>query len=197
MTNDIEIITNSEKVLIDDRPIGAEGIRWTDLQTWWSESKEISNQDEAKRTLYRRLLESLPANSPPQLLLFKAFYSSFGNSIPNLPALLPEVWLHWDPKTVKERGPDALRRFRMDFLLLLPNGIRVVIEGDGKQHYSTPDGTADPRRYADMVAADRELKLSGYHVFRFGGAELQGKFGSDLVLNFFRSLFKRFGGNCP
>ncbi|MFB7225150.1 hypothetical protein [Streptomyces sp. NPDC056227] len=29
------------------------------------------------------------------------------------PALLPEVWLHWDPKTVEERGPEALLRSRM------------------------------------------------------------------------------------
>ena len=46
----------------------------------------------------------------------------FGEAIPDLPALLPEVWLHWDPQTVSERGREALLRFRMDFLLLLPGG---------------------------------------------------------------------------
>jgi len=56
--------------------------------------------------------------------------------VPDLPALLPEVWLHWDPKTVAERGPNALLRFRMDFLLLLPAGARIVVEVDGKYHHA-------------------------------------------------------------
>lgn len=67
--------------------------------------------------------------------------------MPDLPALPPEVWLHWDPKTVAERGPRALLTHRMDFLLLLQGGGRVVIEVDGAQHYSDATGRADPRQY--------------------------------------------------
>ena len=59
----------------------------------------------------------------------------------------------------------------MDFLLLLADRSRVVIEVDGKQHYADGD-TASPRRYAEMVAEDRKLRLTGYEVYRFGGAEL-------------------------
>lgn len=58
----------------------------------------------------------------------------------NLPALLPEIWLHWDAKTAYERGRDALLRFRMDFLRLLPHGQRVVLEVDGSHRYASPDG---------------------------------------------------------
>lgn len=36
--------------------------------------------------------------------------SSRDFAVPNLPALLPEVWLHWDPRTVKERGCSRQRR---------------------------------------------------------------------------------------
>lgn len=57
-----------------------------------------------------------------------------------------------DPKTVKERGPHALLRFRMDFLLLMPQGARVVIEADGKNRYAHDDGRADCARYATMAA---------------------------------------------
>jgi len=193
VNNDIEIVTNADKVLVYDRPIGVEGLRWRDLQLWWSETKGIENNNEAKKTLYRRLMESLPENSPPQAALFDGFYRSFGGVVPFLPALMPEVWLYWDPKTVRERGPHALQRFRMDFLLLLPNGIRVVIEVDGKHHYAGDDGRADVERYAAMASGDRELKLAGYHVFRFGAAELQRAASFDLVKDFFRALFKRFG----
>lgn len=59
----------------------------------------------------------------------------------------------------------------MDFLLLLPHRVRVVIECDGKQHYAD-DGRASPRRYAEMTTEDCELRLNGYEVYRFGGADL-------------------------
>jgi hypothetical protein len=114
LNNDIEIMTNADQVLVYDRQIGVEGLRWSDLQSWWAETNHILDTEQAKKTLYRRLRRSLPANSPPQATLFESFYRSFGSAIPNLPALLPAVWLHWDPKTVRERGAQALTRFRMD-----------------------------------------------------------------------------------
>jgi very-short-patch-repair endonuclease len=194
VNNDIEIVTNADQVLVYDRPVGKDGLRWRDLQTWWSESKGIADDQEAKTTLYRRLRDSLPRNSPPQTLLFDAFYRGYGAAVPGLPALIPEVWLHWDPKTVKERGPQALLRFRMDFLLLLPGGVRVVVEVDGKHHYARDDGRADPVKYAAMAAADRELKLAGYHVFHFGADELHDEAAAQsLVKAFFDALFKRHG----
>lgn len=189
--NDVEIVTNAHKVLVYDRPIGNTGLRWSDLQRWWSETRNIPDQVEAKQTLYRRLLECRPDTSPPQRLLFESYHRGFRSAVPELPALLPEGWLHWDPKTVKERGRDALFRFRMDFLLLLPHGVRVVIEVDGKQHYADERGAADVRRYAQMAAADRDLKLAGYEVYRFGGVELQGDSAPAMVKAYFESLFKR------
>lgn len=192
--NDIEIVSNADDVLVYDRPLGADGLLWRDLQSWWADNNSLSdNPEKAKRDLYRRLKASLPASSPPQRALFEAFHKTFAAAIPALPALLPEVWLHWDPRTVRERGRDALLRFRMDFLMLLPAGVRVVIEVDGKQHYSS-NGTADVAKYAALVAADRELKLVGYEVYRFGAAELQDPEASLAAVRvFFESLFKRYG----
>ncbi|MGW7529100.1 hypothetical protein [Streptomyces sp. NPDC054783] len=96
--------------------------------------KEISNETEARGNLYQRLLNSSPDNSEGQKNLFIAYHQILGPS-PGDPALLPEVWLHWDHRTVQERGPEALLRSRIDFLLLLPHGQRVVLEVDGSQHY--------------------------------------------------------------
>lgn len=193
VNNDIEIVTNAEKVLVYDRPIGADGLKWQDLQRWWAETNGIEDAKKAKESLYRRLQSCLSDESPPQKRLFRSFFEGFGSDIPTLPALLPEVWLHWDPKTVKERGLQALARFRMDFLLLLPANIRVVVEVDGKHHYTDTDGRASVTKYAAMVAADRELRLAGYDVYRFGAAELQDGDASRSVAAFFRALFKKHG----
>jgi hypothetical protein len=140
------------------------------------------------------LVSGLADSSPPQRNLFDLYYKIHGTAVPALPALLPEVWLHWDPKTVRERGAAALLSHRMDFLLLLPHGQRVVLEVDGSHHYASPDGTRPaPARYAALARADRELKLSGYEVFRFGATELKDPGSARLLLQaFFADLFRRF-----
>jgi hypothetical protein len=193
VSNDIEIVTNADRVLIYDRPIGSAGITWNDLQSWWAGQQAIPNNDIAKKSLFRRLKSCLPSDSPPQSILFQSYFTSFREMIPELPALLPEVWLHWDPKTVKERGVQALLRFRMDFLLLLPGGRRVVLEVDGKTHYAETSGEASPKRYAEMVSADRDLRLAGYDVYRFGALELMDEAGANRAEDFFRRLFRKYG----
>lgn len=189
INNDVDVISGRNDVLIYDRQIGSEGLSWRDLQAWWETSSGLAG-DEAKRSLYKRLLRCLPENSPPQRVLFESYFKHFKHTIPHLPALLPEVWLHWDPKTVQERGKDALLRFRMDFLMLLPNGVRVVLEVDGKHHYAGADSAADPGKYAAMAAADRDLRLSGYDVYRFGATELIAPAGPTTVGEFFERLFR-------
>jgi very-short-patch-repair endonuclease len=79
----------------------------------------------------------------------------------------------------------------MDFLLLLPHRVRIVIEVDGKHHYCDGEGRGDVDRYAAMMHADRDLRLAGYEVFRFGAAELMSSEADLLVKNFFEALFKR------
>lgn len=197
INNDIEIVSNAERVLVYDRPIGAEGLCWRDLQGWWADREGIADDEAAKKTLYRRLIESLPSDSPPQRLLFEAYFKRFRGAIPGLPALLPEVWLHWDPKTAKERGAQALLRLRMDFLMLLPNNVRLVLEVDGKHHYSDESGRANPTAYAAMMEADRDLRLVGYDVYRFGAEELTGQSGHALAVEFFERLFRLYRVSLP
>ena len=77
----------------------------------------------------------------------------------------------------------------MDFLLLLPQGVRVVIEVDGKHHFSEND-LPSLKVYADMVSADRELRLAGYEVYRFGANELIGDGAEARITDFFDKLFR-------
>ncbi|BDB27317.1 DUF559 domain-containing protein [Cupriavidus sp. P-10] len=173
--------------------VPAEGLRWQDLQDWWQAREGIAYPEMAKRALYERLLSCLPDNSPPQRTLFKGYHRAFRTQIPGLPALVPEVWLHWDQRTAKQRGAEALLSHRMDFLLLLPHDVRIVIEVDGKHHYAAdPEGKASAQRYADMARSDRALKLAGYEVYRFGAHELLADNADEQVREFFVAMFARY-----
>ena len=145
-----------------------------------------------EESLYRRLIASL--GSEAEKVLFRSYYGTYRSAYGwDLPALLPQVYLHYDPYTARmRRDMKVLARQRMDFLLLFSPQERVVLEVDGQQHYSQ-DGRPSPRLYAEMAAADRELRLLGYEVFRFGGYELSGS-GSDAILQrFFDQLLMKHG----
>lgn len=110
------------------------------------------------------------------------------------------------PYSVSELdGVSRLTRQRMDFLLLMNQRARTVIEVDGIQHYARQvealtmqrPGTvwlADPGRYASMVAEDRQLTLQGYDVYRIGGHELRNHAAGEAMLtDFFTRLLSRHG----
>ncbi|PPJ00188.1 hypothetical protein C5E51_35420 [Nocardia nova] len=194
--NDIEVLDNGADVLVFDRPLGADGLSWRDLQRWWRERNPELDDGAAKRQLYARLMKYLPQSSPPQRLLFLLYHEIHGRQVQDLPAMLPEVWLHWDPKTVRERGVGALLGQRMDFLLLLPGPQRVVLEVDGRGHYTDNEGRPSPQVYARHARLDRDLRMRGYEVFRFGAAELDPERpdrAKSMLTEFFTELFHRHG----
>ncbi|CAM3854146.1 hypothetical protein ACFW4G_28270 [Paenibacillus lactis] len=192
INNDIRIVKHEKNCLVYDRTIPNTGLYWADLVSWWAEMNGVSEPNlETEKQLYVRLFQTL--SSPPEKLLFKSYFKCFKDLFDkNFPALIPQVYLHYDPYTIKQRAGKAyLPRQRMDFLLLFSNKQRIVLEVDGKQHYSDED-TSSPKKYAEMVQADRELKLNGYEVYRFGGYELMDEeAGAKIVKEFFEGLFKK------
>lgn len=189
INNDIEIVKNAEYCLVYDEDIAADGLPWLRLVEWWAEKNSLPfPSDKAEFALHKRLEQSL--QSPPEHLLFSVYFKQFRRRIGvNLPALIPQVYLHYDPKTLKElQYKKRLKRQRMDFLILFPNYERVVIEIDGKHHYANGD-IADPKRYTELVSADRDLRLAGYEIYRFGGYELSKTDASNLLTNFFEQIF--------
>jgi very-short-patch-repair endonuclease len=184
---DRQIELLDDDALIYDRPIPESGLTWDHLQTWWADRQHIPSTD-AKRELWRRLRASIPANSPPQQELFAKYHQTFAHNDRML-ALLPEVWVHWDPITKTARQDDALLTQRMDFLMLLPMHRRVILEVDGAQHYSA-DGHPSPAVYAETTRGDRDLRLSGYEVYRFSGHELSPERAHATVSEFFPRLLR-------
>jgi hypothetical protein len=160
------------------------GLLWSELVAWWSEVTPGANA----ANLGARLQQSLASDAERKLFAtyFKLYRAVLGEA---LPALLPQVYLHHDPavvKTLRNRLP--LPRPRMDFLLLLPGRQRIVLEVDGRHHFSENDHPS-LEIYADMVSADRELRLAGYEVYRFGANELVGEGAESRVAVFLKSSF--------
>lgn len=186
LDNDLEDVGNPEDLLIYDRPFPSGLFTWDHLLDWWVDRPEAeADRSQAEKSLYRRLMESVKASSsPPERWFFRAYYGQFRKRLAaDFPALFPQVVLHHDPRVRR-----LLVRQRMDFMLLLPRGRRVVLEIDGKHHYADND-RASPRRYAEMVKEDRRIRLRGYEVYRFGGAEFASEEAThELVGAFFEDL---------
>lgn len=194
LDNDIEIADRKGEILVYDRPVGKDGLLWSALLSWWQETRGADDaEEEAAQALYRRLRDSLPGRSEGQKNLLWLYHRGYRNQLRDVPALLPEIWLHWDPKTIGERGELAQQNIRMDFLMLLPGNRRVVLEVDGLQHYTRDAGSKpDSAKYAAAMAGDRDLKFRGYEVFRFGHDELRDRDRAwPVVADFFHRLLDR------
>jgi hypothetical protein len=196
VNNVIEIVENEQYCLIYERPLGPEGLTWARLVEWWRDQheREVANDLAAGRNLYERLRRSL--QGPGEELVFRTYcarYAPDGGF--ETPALVPQIYLHYDPYTKQELAPKEgpLVRQRMDFLILFGDRSRAVIEVDGRQHYASDENlqNPDPERYAAMVREDRALQLSGYEVYRFGTAELHGQAGETDLNAFFDALLER------
>lgn len=197
VNNDIEIVSNGEFCLVYDQPIPADGLTFSNLIEWWRKRQGFADTVLARDVglnLHDRLRASLGDN-PVELRVFDVYMARHKDERFDIPALIPQVYLHFDPSTQLARrtagqSGSPLARQRMDFLILFSSRHRVVLEVDGKQHYATGD-TASPALYSEMVAEDRRLKLSGYEVYRFGGAELMKNGADKMLAEFFDQLAER------
>ncbi|MFE6481769.1 hypothetical protein ACFVGN_02320 [Streptomyces sp. NPDC057757] len=201
VNNDVEIVQNAENCLVYSDPLSAQGLTWRQIVTWWT-TNHMTSVDEpaAADALYRRLYRSL--DSLPEQTLLRTYCARYAEPDGfDLPALIPQVYLHYDPYTRKSAEcTGALYRQRMDFLLLAPDRSRIVIEVDGAHHYGTKNEadesgcvayTASPRLYSEMVAEDRRLRLAGYEIYRFGGWELTRPDSPQVIADFFTELLDR------
>lgn len=197
LSNTLKIASNADKCLFYDLPISHEGLSWDDLVSWWNDNSP-EYDIEVEKSFVERLRLSL--DSEPEVKLLRTYYNYlYKLKNKNLPALIPQVYCHYDPKSANMRNGQVYVHQRMDFLLLFPHGVRVIIEIDGKQHYSYYDNPsnaniASPVKYAAMVRDDRDLKLYGYDVYRFGGQEftVSDQNLTHMLEDFFMKLFKKY-----
>ena len=178
---------------------------WNDLVTWYSDEFRIDEKQEI--VFLKRLCDCLDSSfkktghkAGPETWMLQAYYELKKELGIDLPALIPQVYLYYDPLTQRERGYKLFEHQKMDFLMIFSHRDRVVIEIDGKQHYAVDD-KASPKLYSDMVKAHREMSLLGYDVYRFGGYEFLGADSNeaakkrvlDDLKQFFTRLFHKYG----
>lgn len=191
INNDIQIVKNADKCLVYDRPISSSGLTKQEMLEWWQDLQKIDDNAQARKSLVERLKRSLASDGERNL--FAVYYKTFKATGDNFPALIPQVYLHYDPYTIKQLGGlNRLVRQRMDFLILFSAKDRVVIEVDGSQHFAE-NGEPSLRKYADMVEADRDLRLAGYEIYRFGSNELVGAGSETKIQDFFTRLMRKHG----
>ena len=185
--NELKIVGDTNNCLLYNFEPNSDGLSWKTLVRWW-EPRAVNKN--VQQDLFTRLLNSL--DSQPEKDFFIHYYKIYEERN-DFPALIPQVYLHYDPHAKIWRGSGIVYTHqRMDFLMLLPNGIRIVIEIDGKQHYSEGDKSS-PKLYAEMVTDTRELQLKGYEVYRFGGYEFMNITESKrMIQEFFEKLFKKY-----
>ncbi|MBT0773157.1 hypothetical protein KIH74_29710 [Kineosporia sp. J2-2] len=191
VSNDVEITENGQYCLVFEKPIPADGLTFQRLIDWWREREELQQMSDRDvgLHLHDRLLASL-GNNGAERLLFDTYSRRYRTHGFDIPALIPQVYLHYDPYTRATRGAASspLMRQRMDFLLLFSDRHRIVIEVDGRQHYADDTGRANTTLYAEMMAEDRRLRLAGYEVYRFGGKELEAPTATSMLTSFFDDL---------
>lgn len=207
LSNTIKMIDNGVDCLVYNQIVPSDGLKWKELVMWWSNKDEYDENNADK--LFDRLIKSMDSN--PEKNFMWVYYQCFikGKSNPDLPALIPQVYCHYDPKSAVMRKGTVYVHQRMDFLMLFSDKERVVIEIDGMQHYSDEQelevlldkkvdkvrkNIASSKKYAEMVEDDRKLKLYGYNVFRFGGYEfMQEQHPKSKIMHFFDRLFELYG----
>lgn len=199
LSNGIKIV-NANGALVYDDGIPADGISWEKICDWY----KSESPDETEKKLAKKFYECL--DSDAEKLFFKAYVLFMKESGKNIPALIPQVYLYYDPKTQSQRELKIFEHQKMDFMMIIGPSQRVVIEIDGQQHYADDEVApaskykhyASPSRYAEMMKAHREMSLAGYDVYRFGGRELwidRGVSEEDIISSvkaFLNELFTKY-----
>jgi hypothetical protein len=188
-----DIVASEESRVVGAEPLMCRGLSWTHLLAWWQHRHPDCATDPAAAylELHDRLRLGLTSG---ERLVFDV-YLTLGF---DLPALIPQVRLHDDPASELNCGRYAYPRHRVGFLLLMNNRARAVIEVDDSQHHPDVSGRGDDTAYAAVVAADRELTLQGFEVYRFADSDIRDPASArDKVGNFFRRLLDRHGHPLP
>lgn len=200
MRNEIQI-KDPKGALIYDESIADKCLTWKELEEWYNNRNYNKNKTDCQ-SIKDKFYECL--DSPAEKLFLDAYFELLEDVGENIPALLPQVYLYYDPKLMSQRDSKVFEHQKIDFMMIFDYGQCAVMEIDGQQHYGEPMKSdnnkyyASPLKYAEMMSAHRKMTLSGYDVYRFGGREFwcggeQTK--EDIIISikdFFNRLLNKY-----
>ncbi len=102
IANDIKIVGNTDNCLLYNFEPNADGVLWSTLVKWWGSTHASEN---VQRDLFMRLLSSL--DSKPEKDFFTKYYTIYKDRN-EYPALIPQVYLHYDPHAKIWRGSNIV-----------------------------------------------------------------------------------------
>lgn len=129
LSNEIKVV-NANGALIYDQGIPANGISWEMLANWY-ELLDIDNTEKQMAHLFYDCLDS-----DPERLFYKAYISYLKSHGKHIPALIPQVYMYYDPKAKTQREWQIFEHQKMDFMMIISPSQRIVFEIDGSQHYA-------------------------------------------------------------
>jgi hypothetical protein len=99
LNNDLKAIKNAE-ILSDLRPAAgrADGLTWRQLGDWWADHAGLTHLAEAQ--VWSNLLAGLhrsPGDNAGERRVLEAYTRRYVAIGPDIPALIPQVYLHYDP----------------------------------------------------------------------------------------------------
>lgn len=125
LNNDIRITKNENQCLIYDRSIPTTGVMWSDLVEWYTTENNIPDTKNPEVEFITRICDCLDmsfkangAKVGPETWLLQAYYNLKKELGIDLPALIPQVYLYYDPQTIKQRGYKLFEHQKMDFLMI-------------------------------------------------------------------------------
>ncbi len=142
VNNEVEIVRHADTCLVFTDPLPPHGLTWRQMVAWWQKHHQPdADEKTAADGLYRRLYRSLDSK-PEQLLMITYCARCAEEGGFDLPALIPQVYLHYDPYTRRSgKQSGALYRQRMDFLLLART---APASSSRSTEYSTTAGPTRP-----------------------------------------------------
>ena len=184
-----ELITQADGFMADKKncsldyrgPFSHTGITWDNVLDYFM-SKEITLWDLSDR--YDKAIAPRC-----EKLFYEAYTKQFINTgfeISNCEiALLPQVYVNWDPYTKEQRGYKLVNQ-RVDFLWYGPNHFPLIIEIDGPSHWEFPD------EYCVQCRTDRDLMDLGFHIRRFTNDEILSWHNHGELEKEVKSLFSGY-----
>ena len=163
------MLEHANSCLVYERPIG-NGLAWLDLVRWWKEHEGIADLAEARTSLGRRLLASL--GEGPEQEFFKAYFRNFAERLgDSLPALIPQVYLHYDPEIASRLGVPAVDALSGEFdVAKTPEGAALAGRIAARLQR---DCVASLERFVEEIDESFEIRFARGLAQEAAGAEIE------------------------